>query len=78
MSMQELTMESAELLPGRETLCVTNCFPHAGGVGVSQLGAGNTVQGGLVNVAALNGSNVLDGNNILNGVNVLSGIGHIL
>jgi hypothetical protein len=70
MSMQELTMESAELLPGRETLCVTNCLPHGGGrtVGISQIGGGNTVQGGLLNVAALNGSNVLDGNNILDGV----------
>jgi hypothetical protein len=55
LSMQELLNENAELLPGRETLCVTSWYPHGGGF-VGQAGAGNTVQGGLVNISALNGS----------------------
>jgi hypothetical protein len=69
LSMEELEMESAELLPGRETLCVTSWIP-----GLSQSGLGNSQQGGLVNVAAANGSfnNVLNNNlnNSLNGNNV--------
>ena len=78
MSMQELEMESAELLPGRETLCVCTWQPH-GGVSFSG-GYGDTAQSGLVNVAALNGSfnnslnNILNGNDILNGLH----IGHVL
>jgi hypothetical protein len=78
MSMQELEMESAELLPGRETLCVTTFHPHGGAA--FDGGFGDTAQGGLVNVAALNGSfdgsfnNILNGNDILNGLHV----GHIL
>jgi hypothetical protein len=67
MSMQELELESAEMLPGRETLCVTSWHPHGGGFGVNQAGAGNVVQNGLVNVDALNGS--------LNGLNLLNGLG---
>jgi hypothetical protein len=65
LSMAELELETAELLPGRETLCVTSWIP-----GFSQSGLGNSAQGGLVNVAAANGSfnNVL--NNSLNGNNV--------
>jgi hypothetical protein len=58
MSMQELEMECAELLPGRETLCVTSCHPHGGAAGLTQL-FGNTAQNGLINISALNGS--LDG-----------------
>jgi hypothetical protein len=65
MSMQELELETAELLPGRETLCVSSYHPH-GGFGLTQNGFGNTVQGGLINISALNGS--LDG----------FSIGHIL
>ncbi|MGH3278691.1 MAG: hypothetical protein ACRDNW_06080 [Trebonia sp.] len=61
-SMQELELESAELLPGRETLCVTSCHPCGGGFGLWQAGIGNTAQNGLVNVALLNG--------VLNNVNV--------
>ncbi len=70
LSMQELEMESAELLPGRETLCVTSYHPgggsawgpgggHGFGGGFSQTttnNIGNTAQGGLLNVALLNGS----------------------
>lgn len=55
LSMQELLSENAELLPGRETLCVTSWYPHGGGF-VGQAGTGNTVQSGLVNVSALNGN----------------------
>jgi hypothetical protein len=55
LSMQELLSENAELLPGRETLCVTSWYPHGGGI-VGQAGTGNSVQGGLLNVSALDGS----------------------
>lgn len=51
MSMDELERESAELLPSRETLCMSSY--HSGTI------VGNSAQGGLVNVSALNGS--LDG-----------------
>jgi hypothetical protein len=44
-TMQELELEHAELLPPRETL--------SSGV---QAGSGNTAQSGLVNVSAANGS----------------------
>jgi hypothetical protein len=60
MSMQELELESAELLPGRETLCVTCWHPHGGsGFGINQFGTGDAVQSGLFNVDALNGLNIL-------------------
>jgi hypothetical protein len=51
---QDLELEHAELLPSRETLCVS----HQGGSSFSfaQVGYGNTAQAGLVNVSALNGS----------------------
>jgi len=58
-SMRELELESAELLPARETLCVTRCHPaHSSGssVTVNQTGYGNTAQAGLVNVSVANGS----------------------
>jgi hypothetical protein len=59
MSMDELERESAELLPSRETLCMTSNI-------------GNTAQGGLVNVSALNGS-------LLNGsLTHVIGIGKVL
>jgi len=56
-SMDELERESAELLPSRETLCVSRCG-HGGSSSNSftQVGYGNTAQAGLVNVSALNGS----------------------
>ena len=58
-SMRELELEGAELLPSRETLC-SPCNNHSSGGGVtsifSQTGYGNTAQSGLVNVSAFNGS----------------------
>ena len=47
-TMQDLELEHAELLPGRETL-------HSG-FSFTQVGYGNTAQAGLLNVSALNGS----------------------
>jgi hypothetical protein len=69
LSMEELEMESAELLPGRETLCVTSYHSF----GLSQSGLGNSAQSGLVNASAANGSfnNVLNGSLNGNNVNVL-------
>ena len=60
-TMQDLELEHAELLPSRETLSC--CCSHSSGSGSSftQAGYGNTAQAGLVNVSALNGS----ANNIL-------------
>jgi hypothetical protein len=57
-TMQDLELEHAELLPGRETLCVSRCHPTCGGGGFSftQVGYGNTAQSGIVNISALNGS----------------------
>ena len=52
-TMQDLELEHAELLPSRETLSVHSSF--------TQVGYGNTAQAGLVNISALNGS----ANNIL-------------
>jgi hypothetical protein len=58
-TMQDLELEHAELLPSRETLWV--CHPKCGsGSGSSysftQVGYGNTAQSGLVNVSVANGS----------------------
>lgn len=63
-TMQDLELEHAELLPSRETL---NCCRHhgSGGFSFSQVavGQGNTNQsGGLVQISALNGN--FSGNNI--------------
>jgi len=54
-SMRELEMESAELLPSRETLCCCR-GGHSTGSSFTQVGYGNTAQAGLVNVAVANGS----------------------
>jgi hypothetical protein len=71
-SMRELELETAELLPSRETL--NNCkwgYPSHGGTSVtnsfSQTGNGNNA--GFGNVSVLNGSSVsiLSGNNVLSG-----------
>jgi hypothetical protein len=64
-TMQDLELETAELLPSRETL---NCCysRHSSGFSVTQLNAsqnGNTFQSGLINVSALNGN--LSGNNVI-------------
>ena len=53
-TMQELELEHAELLPSRETLCCYNS--HSSGYSFTQVGYGNTAQSGLLNVSALNGS----------------------
>jgi hypothetical protein len=59
MSMHELELESAELLPARETLCVTRSHPahgsgysHGGSYSssYSQTASANTAQFGLINV----------------------------
>jgi hypothetical protein len=66
-TMEELELERAELLPSRETLC---CCSHSHPTfGFAQVGYGNTAQSGLLNVAIANGSF----NNILS-----SGSGNIL
>jgi hypothetical protein len=52
-TMQDLELEHAELLPSRETL--------TSGFSFTQVGYGNTAQAGLLNVSAANGS----ANNIL-------------
>lgn len=65
-TMQELELEQAELLPSRETL---NCWRFHPGYGDSfsftqaAYGIGNTNQAGLLNVSVLNGD--LSGNTIL-------------
>ena len=53
-TMEELELERAELLPNRETLCCSGSY-HPGNT-FAQVGYGNTAQSGLVNVSALNGS----------------------
>jgi hypothetical protein len=53
-TMDDLELEHAELLPSRETLWVCN---HGGSSSsFTQVGYGNTAQSGLVNVAVANGS----------------------
>ena len=53
-TMEELELERAELLPSRETLC---CCSHSHSTfSFTQVGYGNTAQAGLLNVSALNGS----------------------
>ena len=56
-TMQDLELEHAELLPSRETLWCCKPYSHGGGSSLSQLyyGIGNTNQVGLINVSALNG-----------------------
>ncbi len=55
-TMQDLELETAELLPSRETLCACWKTHASGGNSFAQVGYGNTAQSGLVNVSALNGS----------------------
>jgi hypothetical protein len=56
-TMQDLELEHAELLPNRETLCVSRCHAsHGSSFSFTQVGYGNTAQAGLVNVSAANGS----------------------
>jgi hypothetical protein len=53
-TMEELELESAELLPNRETLCCGGNYHSS--YSFTQVGYGNTAQSGLVNVSAFNGS----------------------
>jgi hypothetical protein len=53
-TMPELELEHAELLPSRETLCCSK-YGHASS-SFTQVGYGNTAQSGLINVAVGNGS----------------------
>jgi hypothetical protein len=63
-TMQELELETAELLPSRETLCCWRS-PSAGhNVTQVNYGIGNTNQnGGFIQVSALNGN--FSGNGLL-------------
>jgi hypothetical protein len=53
-TMEELELERAELLPDRETLCCGGSY-HPGN-SFTQVGYGNTAQSGVVNISAGNGS----------------------
>jgi hypothetical protein len=53
-SMEDLELEHAELLPDRETLWC--CHPHSSGSSVVQYGYGNVANGGGGNINILNGS----------------------
>ncbi len=55
-TMQDLELEHAELLPSRETLSCSRNHGGGGGFSLTQVGYGNTAQAGLVNVAVANGS----------------------
>jgi hypothetical protein len=63
-TMRDLELEQAELLPSRETLNCCNCH-RSSGFNFSQVGVGqgNTNQVGLLNVSLLNGD--FSGNEIL-------------
>jgi hypothetical protein len=52
-TMEELELERAELLPSRETLYVVH---HQPTFSFAQVGYGNTTQTGFLNFAILNGS----------------------
>ena len=62
-TMQELELETAELLPARETLWYRG-YTSSSNTAVVGSGDGNTEQAGLINVSALNGNFDGDGNNI--------------
>ena len=59
---QELELETAELLPARETLW--GSFSHQSNSAVVGNGNGNTEQSGLINVSLLNGNFNGNGNTI--------------
>jgi hypothetical protein len=54
-SMDELELESAELLPGRETLCCYNSCYSGGGLDFTQVAQGGD-SFGLINVPILSGN----------------------
>jgi hypothetical protein len=57
-SMNELELESAELLPARETLCYVKHPCHSGSSTTTIVSQqdGNTSQVGLLNISLLNGN----------------------
>ncbi len=57
MTMGELEAESAELLPSRETLCVSKWGGHGGNT-TTIVSNGNTAQSGILDFSFLNGDNV--------------------
>ncbi len=67
-TMQDLELESAELLPARETLWCHKSYPGSSySYSVTQIGSydGNTQQEGLLNISVLNGNLDGDGNFVL-------------
>ena len=62
-TMQELELETAELLPARETLWASQ-YSYSSTTIVGS-GNGNTEQEGLINVSVLNGNFDGDFNNVL-------------
>jgi hypothetical protein len=62
-TMQDLELETAELLPPRETLWVTAAPSNSNYAAVGS-GDGNTSQFGLLNISVLNGFGDGDGNTI--------------
>lgn len=65
-SMEELELEQAELLPSRETLwCCHHPSNHGSSFSFTQVAAGNgnTNQAGFLNLSALNGN--LSGNTLI-------------
>lgn len=68
-TMQELELETAELLPARETLCHTGKSPHPGSTTNIDSGNGNYDGNGNANFGLLNilsGDNGnLDGNTVV-------------
>ncbi len=61
-TMQELELEHAELLPARETLW--GAFSSSSNTAIVGSGDGNTEQVGLLNISALNGDGDGDFNTI--------------
>lgn len=65
-SMEDLELEQAELLPSRETLWCCKPYQHGSSFSFTQVaqGNGNTNQaGGLIQISALNGN--LSGNTLV-------------
>jgi hypothetical protein len=63
-TMQELELETAELLPPRETLWVHPSSSYASNTAVIGSGDGDTYQNGLLNISLLNGNFDGDGNTV--------------
>jgi hypothetical protein len=63
-TMQELELETAELLPARETLWCSSSYSSQSNTAIVGSGDGDTSQFGLLNVSVLNGFGDGDGNAI--------------